>query len=93
MYLCSLKKEKAFVLKTKALAKMNVRDRIEYLVIFIGEFAHYHHLNLCQTYQYLRQYKALDFLEQQYEVAHTMGFEYMVNAMTDYCKRNGGYLS
>ena len=93
MYLCSLKKRKTFRLKNQALAKMNVRDIREYLVIFIGEFAHHHHLNVRQTYQYLRQYKALDFLEQQYEVAHTMGFEYMVNAMTEYCKRNGGYLS
>ncbi|MBO7492206.1 MAG: DUF3791 domain-containing protein [Bacteroidales bacterium] len=72
---------------------MNFRDRIEYLVIFIGEFAQHHHLNIRQTYCYLRQYKALDFLENQYEIAHTMSFPYMVNAMTDYCKRNGGYLS
>jgi len=36
---------------------------------------------------------ALDFLEKQYDVAHTMGFPYMVDAMTEYCKRNGGYLS
>lgn len=72
---------------------MNYRDKIEYLVIFIGEFAQHHHINVSQTYSYLHQYKALDFLEQQYEVAHTMGFGYMVDAMTDYCKRNGGYLS
>lgn len=71
---------------------MNVRDRIEYLVIFIGEFAQRHHLSIRQTYQYLHQYQALDFLEQQYDVAHTMGFPYMVNAMTDYCRRNGGQL-
>lgn len=72
---------------------MNIRDRIEYLVIFIGEFAQQHQMNIRQTYQYLRQYKALDFLEQQYDIAHTMSFPYMVNAMTDYCKKNGGYLS
>lgn len=72
---------------------MNNRDRIEYMVIFIGEFAQHHHLNIRQTYQYLRQYKALDFLEKQYDVAHTMGFPYMVDAMTDYCKRNGGNLA
>ena len=72
---------------------MDVRDKIEYLVIFIGEFARHHNINVRDTYLYLRKYKALDFLEQQYEVAHTMGFRYMVDAMTDYCKRNGGYLS
>ena len=71
---------------------MKVRDKIEYLVVFIGEFAKRYGLGVRQSYQYLRQYKALDFLEQQYDVAHTMGFEYMVNAMSDYCQRNGGNL-
>lgn len=72
---------------------MDCRDRIEYLVVFIGEFAQHHHMNIRQKYLYLRQYMALDFLEKQYDVAHTMGFPYMVDAMTEYCKRNGGYLS
>ena len=71
---------------------MNTKDKIEYLVIFIGEFARQYKISVGQSYQYLRQYKALDFLEQQYDVAHTMGFAYMVNTMSEYCKRNGGNL-
>lgn len=69
------------------------RNKIEYLVIFIGEFARHFNLGIQQTYHYLQTYKALDFLERQYDVAHTMGFEYMVDAMADYCKRHGGKLA
>ena len=71
---------------------MNKRDIIEYLVVFVDSFAKMHRMDNRQSFLYLQHYGALDFLEQQYNVAHTMGFNYMVNAMTDYCKRNGGDL-
>lgn len=72
---------------------MKKRDIIEYLVIFINEFARHFHIGTKESYQYLRDYKALDFLESQYEVAHTMGFSYMIDAMAAYCRKNGGTLS
>ena len=71
---------------------MKQRDKIEYLVIFINEFAKRFGLGTRQTFKYLQQYKALSFLECQYDVAHTMSFAYMVDAMADYCRKNGGTL-
>ena len=68
------------------------RNKIEYLVIFIGEFARHFNIGTHQAYQYLQTFKALDFLENQYDVAHTMGFNYMVDAMAEYCRKHGGNL-
>lgn len=51
---------------------MDNRNKIEYIVIFISEFAQRYKLSLQESYRYLKKYKALLFLEDQYEIAHTM---------------------
>ena len=45
-----------------------------------------------QAYRYLNRYKAIDFLDEQYNVAHTQSFEDMVQYMAGYCQRHGGAL-
>ena len=70
-----------------------VQDKAEYLVIFINEFARHFGLSAVQAYRYLSRYKAIDFLEEQYNVAHTQGFDDMVQNMAHYCQRYGGALA
>ena len=71
---------------------MDNRNKIEYIVIFISEFAQRYKLSLQESYRYLKKYKALLFLEDQYEIAHTMSYQYMIEEMSAYCRRNGGTL-
>lgn len=71
---------------------MKQRDIIEYLVIFIDEFAKAFGMDSTHAFRYLYRFKALAFLENQYEVAHTLGFPYMVDAMAKFCRKNGGTL-
>ena len=71
---------------------MNNKNKIEYIVIFISEFAQHYKLSLHESYSYLRKHKALLFLEEQYEIAHTMSFQYMIQSISAFCKRNGGNL-
>lgn len=71
---------------------MDSKNKIEYIVIFISEFARYYKLSLQESYHYLKKYNALLFLEDQYEIAHTMSYQYMIESMTAFCKRNGGNL-
>ena len=71
---------------------MDSKNKIEYIVIFISEFARYYKLTLQESYSYLKKHKALLFLEDQYEIAHTMSYQYMIESMTAFCKRNGGNL-
>ena len=54
------------------------QNKAEYIVIFISEFARRFGLSAVQAYRYLNRYKAIDFLDEQYNVAHTQshGAEY-----------------
>ena len=67
--------------------------KAEYIVIFISEFARRFGLSAVQAYRYLNRYKAIDFLDEQYNVAHTQSFEDMVQNMASYCQRHGGALA
>ena len=67
--------------------------KAEYIVIFISEFARRFGLSTVQAYSYLNRYKAIDFLDEQYNIAHTQSFEDMVQNMAGYCQRHGGALA
>ena len=53
---------------------VSVKDKAEYLVMFVNEFAKRYQLTDIQAYRYLKRFKAIDFLEKEYNVAHTQSF-------------------
>ena len=55
---------------------------IEYLVCVIGAFAQQFSLTNAKAYQYLRQYKGLEFLTKHYGVEHTQSIEDAVEERT-----------
>ncbi len=69
-----------------------IRDKVEYIIIFVQEFARRHSLTMRQAYNYLRRFKGIDFLDNHYGVAHTQSFGNMVDDITEYCHRQGGAL-
>lgn len=44
------------------------------------------------AYLYLRNYQGIGFLVEFYEAVHLQSIEDTVDALTVYCKNNGGYL-
>ena len=50
------------------------KDKAEYLIVFINEFARQYKLTSVQAYRYLSRFKAVNFLIDQYNIAHTQGF-------------------
>lgn len=70
-----------------------IKDKIEYIVICISEFAKKHKLTLPQSFNYLKRWKGIDFLDKGYEVEHLFSIEDAVDDLTDYCKRQGGQLA
>lgn len=68
------------------------KNIIEYLVVFVVEFAKRFGLTEVQSFNYLNQYGALLLLEQQYNYAHTQSFASMIDDVTQYCQRKGGQL-
>ena len=71
----------------------DMRDKMEWTVIFILEFGRRHGLSMKQSFAYLSRYKAIDFIDRHYGYVHTQSFASIVDDMTDYCKRKGGQLS
>ncbi len=69
------------------------KDKAEYLIVFINEFARQYKLTSVQAYRYLSRFKAVNFLIDQYNIAHTQGFESMVSDMAAYCRRHGGAIA
>lgn len=68
------------------------KNIIEYLVVFVVEFAKRFGLTEVQSFNYLNQYGAMVLLEQQYNYAHTQSFASMIDDVTQYCQRKGGQL-
>ena len=50
-------------------------------------------LSSVQAYRYLARFKTIKFLIEQYNIAHTQGFESMVSDMAAYCRRHGGAIA
>lgn len=71
---------------------MKVADVAEYIVIFVSETAKRYNLSEIQAYRYLRRHKAIEFIENQYDIAHTLSFNDMIDAAMSICQRNGGKL-
>lgn len=69
-----------------------IKDKIEYIVMFISEFSRKHHLQEQEAYSYLKKHKAIDVIDRCYDVMHTQSFGDMVTDMTLYCHMKGGEL-
>ena len=72
---------------------VNVKDKIEYMVIVIGEFARRHQCQIQQAYSYLKHYKGIEFLDKGYDVEHLFSIEDAVDDVTEFCRRQGGAIA
>ena len=70
-----------------------MKNKLEYIIALITEFAMAHHISTQQAYLYLRRYGGLDFEDKFYDVEHTYSFENTVEDLTAYCKRMGGAIA
>ena len=69
-----------------------VKNKVEYVIAVISEFAVAHSLSTQQAYRYLERFKGLDFVIRFYNVEHTFSFKDVIDDLTAYCHRNGGAL-
>jgi hypothetical protein len=67
-----------------------IRDKAEYMIALVNEFAQAHHLNDRQAYRYMERFHAIDFIDRHYNIAHTQSFEDIVQDITLYCQKQGG---
>jgi len=79
--------------KVAKVMSKTLKDRLDYLIALVSEFAATHHMSLQQAYLYLQQYKGLDFADEFYDVEHTLSFDQAIEDITMYCKRMGGSIA
>ncbi len=66
------------------------RNILDYIVVCVSEFADRHGIQMQEAYQYLRQYKGIDYLQEFYDVEHTLSFDDAIDDLTTICQKNGG---
>jgi len=69
---------------------MDIRDKIEYVVVVLGEFARRHSLSYKDAFNYISEHRGFDIIDKGYEVEHLFSIEDAVDDLTKYCKRFGG---
>ena len=70
-----------------------MRDKIDYIVACVNEFADAHGLNPVAGFDYLKRHAGIDFLDRHYAVEHAYPIEEALSDLSDVCIRNGGTLS
>lgn len=66
------------------------KNRINYIVICINEFAKQCKITSKEAYLYLKKYKGIEFLIENYEAEHTVGLDDAVDDLKQVCIKNGG---
>ena len=66
------------------------KNIINYIVICINEFAKQCKITSKEAYFYLRDFKGIDFLKENYEAEHTVGLDDTIDDLKQVCSNNGG---
>lgn len=70
--------------------KRNDRDIIEYIIAVINGFSKRYGLSEKQAYLYIRAHKGVSFIEENYNIIHTLDFNEAIESVALYCRRTGG---
>ena len=71
---------------------METRNKINYTIALVNEFAQRYRLSLRDAFDYLYRYGAIAFVKEFYDVEHTLSFFDAVDDCVQICKNNGGLL-
>lgn len=69
------------------------KNMTDYFVVCVNEFAKRYDISAREALFYLDQHEGLRFLEEFYDVQHTLSFDETVDNLTVICQRYGGELS
>jgi len=64
--------------------------RVQYYVLCVSAFSNKKNLDRCDAFNYLFDYKGIDFLIECYDAEHTLSLDDAVEDLTRVCKNNGG---
>ncbi len=65
-----------------------LRNKIDYMVVCVNDYATRHGLSNVDSFDYLLRNKGLDFLEECYDVEHTLPLDTALEDLDAVCKRH-----
>lgn len=68
-------------------------NKLRYTIALIAEFAKTFSMKDNEAFNYLKNYRGLDYLSQFYDVLHTLTFDDAIEAIANICHSHGGSLS
>ena len=77
------------IIENKIMNDIN-RTHIHYYVLCIGAFAVQKNIPHAEAFNYLYEYKGIEFLIDCYDAEHTLSLNDAVNDLTLVCKNHGG---
>jgi hypothetical protein len=81
------------LIKMRARVDMSeLKNKINFTVACVDEFAQKNNLSVKEAFQYLFQFKGIEFIKDNYEAEHTLSFDTVLEDLGILCRRNGGKL-
>ena len=77
--------------KRKVMSKTS-QNTIEYLVVFIREFAKRFSLTDSQAFRYMKRFGGIGVVIDHYDIMHTLSMDDTIDDMSNFCRRAGGKL-
>ena len=68
------------------------KEKIQYIVALISEFADRYQLTSAQAARYMSHYGAIELCDKHYDVMHTLSWRDNIESIVAYCRRKGGQL-
>ena len=65
---------------------------LHYYVMCVSAFAQAKNISQKDSYNYLKEYKGIEFIDEFYDVEHCLSIDNAVDDLTVVCKNNGGYI-
>ncbi len=69
-----------------------LKDKIQYIIALIAEFARHYGISQAQAAKYMSKYGAISLCDKHYGVMHTLSWKDNIESIAAYCKRKGGTL-
>lgn len=67
-----------------------MKDKIDYIVMLIAEFAKRNNMTQQQAYSYISKFKGIDLCDRHYGIMHTLSLDDNLDSLSSYCRKNGG---
>ena len=70
----------------------DIKDFFEYIVALINEFGKKFGISDAEAFRYIRNYEALSYVQDNYDILHNLTFDDVVDSVSMLCRRKGGAL-